>query len=71
MARLAESISKELAVIRQINKESLGVIAERMGTDTKQVWRLEKGKGNPYLRSIERYAEALGYTIHFSFVKNA
>jgi DNA-binding XRE family transcriptional regulator len=46
-------------------------IAERMGTSRTAVVRLESGRGNPSLRTFQRYAKATGTKLRLSFVPQA
>lgn len=71
MANLKDSLAKDFSDIRKQNKDTLNNVAFKMGTNSKQIWRLEKGKVDPHLSTIERFANALGYGIQIVFVKNA
>ena len=42
-------------------------IAEKMGTKTPNVSRLESGKGNPTYKTLVRYAKACGFNLEMSF----
>ncbi|OEE77637.1 helix-turn-helix domain-containing protein, partial [Vibrio genomosp. F6] len=40
-------------------------VANRMGTKESNVSRLEKGTGNPTIRTLVKYAKACGYELDF------
>lgn len=42
-------------------------IAERMGTKEGNISRLEKGNGNPTLKTLMNYAKACRCELHFDF----
>ena len=42
-------------------------VANRMGTKESNVSRLEKGTGNPTIRTLVKYAKACGYELDFGF----
>lgn len=70
MQKLAVIILQELIKIRKIQKKSHFTMADKMGTQAKQIWRLEQLKIEPRINSLERYAAALGYTIKFNLEQN-
>lgn len=41
-------------------------LARKIGTKRSNICRLEKGRTNPRLHTLERYAQACGYTLRFS-----
>ena len=55
----------ELVRARQDNDLSQTEIAARMGTSQSAVARLESGGLDARLSTLERYAAALGYTVHW------
>ncbi len=42
-------------------------IVERMGTSQAAIARIESGKGNPSLKTLQRYAEATGSRLRIVF----
>lgn len=42
-------------------------VAERMGTKEGNISRLEKGKGNPTLKTLLSYAKACGFQLNFGY----
>lgn len=42
-------------------------VAERMGTQEANISRLEKGNGNPTLKTLLNYAKACRCELHFEF----
>ncbi|ENG7506239.1 helix-turn-helix transcriptional regulator [Vibrio parahaemolyticus] len=42
-------------------------VAERMGTKESNVSRLEKGTGNPTIKTLMKYAKACGCQLDFGF----
>lgn len=61
-----EALADEFALARELiaARTSAGLtqadVAERMGTGQSTVARLESGTGTPSLRSVQRYAQAVG-----------
>ena len=45
-------------------------IAERMGTSRTTVARLESGKANPSLKTLQRYADATGSKLEIRFSRS-
>lgn len=61
-AQTAEfEIARELIAARARAGLTQVEVAQRMGTTQSTVARLEGGKDMPSLRSVQRYAEAIGY----------
>lgn len=62
-----EAQANEFAMARELiaARTSVGLtqadVAQRMGTTQSTVARLESGRGAPSLRSVQRYAQAIGY----------
>lgn len=54
-------IARELIAARARAGLTQVEVAQRMGTTQSTVARLEGGKDMPSLRSVQRYAEAIGY----------
>jgi DNA-binding XRE family transcriptional regulator len=52
--------ARELIAARARAGVSQGELAQRMGTTQSTIARLESGKGTPSLRTVQRYAAALG-----------
>ena len=50
---------------READGKKASAIAERMGVNKSVVSRLESGKGNPTMDTVEAYAKAAGYKIEF------
>ncbi|AWK40266.1 helix-turn-helix domain-containing protein [Photorhabdus laumondii subsp. laumondii] len=42
-------------------------VAQRMGTKEANIYRLEKGNGNPTLKTLLNYARACNCELHFGF----
>lgn len=68
---LAEEFDLAEAMIEARARHSLTQqqIAERMGTSQAAVARIESGKGNPSLKTLQRYAEATGSRLRIIFGK--
>jgi len=45
-------------------------LAERIGTTQSAIARLESGAGKPSVATLQRYADALGYSVEIKFVKS-
>ncbi|MBN9331624.1 MAG: transcriptional regulator [Comamonas sp. SCN 67-35] len=54
------SLARELIAARTSAGLTQADVAERMGTGQSTVARLESGTGTPSLRSVQRYAQAVG-----------
>jgi predicted transcriptional regulator len=55
------AMARELIAARTRAGLTQADVAERMGTTQSTVARLEGGKATPSLRSVQRYAQAIGY----------
>lgn len=55
------ALARELLAARTHAGLTQADVAQRMGTTQSTVARLEAGKGTPSLRSVQRYAQAVGY----------
>ena len=68
------SLLKEMLRARKRAGLSQAQIAERMGTKSPSITRLESslssGKHSPSLSTVKKYAGALGYSIEIKFVHN-
>ena len=53
-------MARQLIEARSRARMTQGEVAERMGTTQSVVARLESGKRPPSLRTVQRYAEAVG-----------
>jgi predicted transcriptional regulator len=56
---------EELAAARRASGASQTEIAARMGTSQSAVARLETGELDARLSTLERYAAAVGHTVHW------
>jgi len=75
-----KSLEPEFALLRAMlfARQKAGLsqaqIAERMGTKSPAITRLESsltsGKHSPSLATIKKYAEAVGYHLEIRFVQN-
>lgn len=54
-------IARELISARTRAKLTQAEVAQRMGTTQSVIARLESGYAKPSMRSVERYAEAIGH----------
>jgi len=54
------SLARELIAARTSAGLTQADVAERMGTGQSTVARLQSGTGTPSLRSVQRYAQAVG-----------
>jgi len=54
------SLARELIAARTSAGLTQADVAERIGTGQSTVARLESGTGTPSLRSVQRYAQAVG-----------
>jgi transcriptional regulator with XRE-family HTH domain len=55
---------------RKLQKLTQGDIALHVGTSKGNVSRFEKCVHSPTLRTVEKYAQALGFSITINLVKN-
>lgn len=55
------AMARELIAARTRAGLTQAEVAQRMGTGQSTVARLESGRGTPSLRSVQRYAQAVGY----------
>ncbi len=61
-----DALADEFGIARELiaARASMGLtqadVAQRMGTTQSAVARLESGKRSPSLRSVQRYAQAIG-----------
>ncbi|HMN20193.1 MAG TPA: helix-turn-helix transcriptional regulator [Ottowia sp.] len=55
------AMARELIAARTRAGLTQAEVAARMGTGQSTVARLESGRGTPSLRSVQRYAQAVGY----------
>jgi predicted transcriptional regulator len=53
-------MARELIAARSRAGLTQGEVAERMGTTQSVVARLESGKQAPFMRTVQRYAQAVG-----------
>ena len=71
-----DALSLEFSIARKLISERLKAkltqkdVAEKMGTTQSVIARLESGSSLPALRTIERYAHALGKDIELRFRKH-
>ncbi len=65
------ALDQEFAIAEALIEARAGLtqeqVAERMGTSRTAVARLEGGRGNPSLRTLQRYAAATGRRLRISF----
>ncbi len=61
----------ELRQLRESMGLSLQEVAERMGTDRANLYRLENVPGNPTVATLARYAKAVGKRIVISVANEA
>lgn len=61
--RLVEALIGARALADLTQKQ----VAERMGTTQTAIARLEGGRSNPSVRTLERFAEATGTRVRISF----
>ena len=54
------SMARELIAARSRAGVTQGEVAQRMGTTQSVIARLESGKRAPSMRSVQRYAQAVG-----------
>lgn len=54
-------IARELIAARTRAKLTQAEVAQRMGTTQSAIARLEGGHAKPSMRSVERYAKAIGH----------
>ena len=68
--RLAEEfeLAEELIRARCRAKLSQSQVARKMGTTQSVVAKLESGRSKPSLRSLERYAQAIGARVRVKLV---
>ncbi len=75
-----DSLSKEFALFDELLKARMGAgltqaqVAERMGTKTPAIARLESGGGNkqhsPSITTLKKYAHAVGCHVEIKLVQN-
>jgi predicted transcriptional regulator len=64
-------LAKQLILARRRAGLSQAEVAKRMGTTQSAVARLESGAGSPALRSLRRYAEAVGCQVQLRVLRKA
>jgi predicted transcriptional regulator len=64
-------LAKQLILARRRAGLSQAEVAKRMGTTQSAVARLESGTGSPALRSLRRYAEAVGCQVQLRVRRKA
>lgn len=57
------SFGERLSSIRRERNMTIEELASRMKTNTGQIWRLEKGRSNPRLETIQRICRVLDVRI--------
>ena len=57
--------ARELIAARARAGLTQGEVAQRMGTTQSAIARLEGGKATPSIRSLQRYAQAIGCRVAF------
>ncbi|CAM3703472.1 Antitoxin HigA [Vibrio aerogenes CECT 7868] len=68
-----DALAPEFRLIKTLlaMRETAGLtqlqVAERMGTKEANISRLEKGNGNPTLKTLAKYAHACGCELEFMF----
>ncbi|EHK6027580.1 helix-turn-helix transcriptional regulator [Vibrio parahaemolyticus] len=68
-----DALESEFSVISTLlsMRETAGLtqsqVAERMGTKESNISRLEKGTGNPTIKTLMKYAKACGYRLDFGY----
>lgn len=67
----AKAIGKTLTRAREEAGMTKAAVAKSMGTVTKSIIRLENGEQNPTLQTLNRFSEALGYSLNLSLTKNS
>lgn len=65
------AVARQLILARQRAGLSQAEVARRMGTTQSAVARLESGARLPALRSLKRYAEAVGCRVEFRVLLKA
>jgi len=65
------AIARELIAARARAGMSQGEVAQRMGTTQSVVARLESGKRPPSMRTVERFAQAVGGHLVFRIEQQA
>lgn len=65
------AIARELIAARARAGLSQGEVAQRMGTTQSVVARLESGKRPPSMRTVERFAQAVGGHLVFRIEQQA
>lgn len=62
-------LGKHLALIRDAMRMSQKEVAEKSGIDQGALSRIERGIGNPSIKTVERIAEAMDCEINFTLVQ--
>lgn len=68
-----QTLAQTIGALRQARESSglsLQDVAERMGTDRANVYRLETAGGNPTIATLVRYAEAVGKRVIITLQDN-
>lgn len=66
-----EGLPDELASLRKSCGVTQSQVAERMGATQPIVARLERGDAQPNLKTLEKFASAVGFDLGIHLVKNA
>jgi transcriptional regulator with XRE-family HTH domain len=59
-------VVRHLAEVRRTRGLSQMDVAERMATSQSAIARLESGRGDVRMSTLQRYADALGHTLRFA-----
>lgn len=65
MQHMANSIGQQIRERRKDLKINQAKLAQLSGIGLNSLSRLESGKGNPTLRSLQKIAEVLGFELKF------
>lgn len=65
MQHMASSIGQQIRERRKDLKINQAKLAQLSGIGLNSLSRLESGKGNPTLRSLQKIAEVLGFELKF------
>lgn len=61
---------RTLLAIREQSGLTQSEVAEKMGTQKQNVSRIESGKSNPSIKSLNNYAKACGCKLTFGYESN-
>jgi transcriptional regulator with XRE-family HTH domain len=67
--KAAAELARNLAQLRKNSRLSQSEVARRMGTSQTAIARLERGRQNPTMSTLQDFASANGFCLEIGFVR--